>query len=449
MEVVAMLKNLKLFQGLRPAAGAPAPHPARSADTARERGPAVAPVPALKRYLTHQPVLDADCRLVGYDLGLRERVPIPVIPGAADLAQMKDELLLVSVIDLAYQQALGDRLTFLRLRPETLRNPLVDLLPAGKVILTIPATAATADLTERCADLAGLGIPLALDGQVTQSSAPLLAHCRYARLSIGDTDILSLGDRLGHLQAFGTPRLIVDHVDSEEAFEACQLLAFELFQGDFLNRPRGLGEHRVDAQRLRVMELLNQVMREADTPRLAETLKQDAGLTYRLLRYINAPVNGLSQAIQSMEQALMWLGRDQLYRWLTLLLFSSGQPDGRSQALLRNALVRARFMEKLGADRFSPPMRGGLFIVGVLSQLDALLDLPMAQALEPLHLAPDITDALLNGRGLYAPYLRLALACERLDLDTVERMAAEYRLEADEVNLAHIDALIWAERLKD
>lgn len=438
-----MLKHLKLFVG----GGATSPVAMPAAQPRHEED--IRAAPALKRYLTRHPVLDAEYRMVGYELRLRERVPVPVIPGTHSLEQMKEELLLVSVIDMEYQRALGDHLTFLSPRPESLDNPLLDLLPPNKVVVAVAAAAATPGLLERCAALAARDIPLLLDGDVDGASAPLLAHCRYARLDVGGSDMATLGERLARLQTYGTPRLVAANVDSEEAFDACRRLSFSLFQGGFFACPRAGTPKRVDAHRLRVMELLNLVVGQAEPARLADKLKQDAGLTYRLLRFINAPVNGLNQPIQSISQALMWLGRDQLYRWLTLLLFTAGQPDSRGQTLLRNALVRARFMEKLGTDRFSPPMRGGLFIVGILSQLDALLDLPMRDALAPLNLAPDIADALLHGKGLYGPYLRLAMACERLDLDTVDRLADEYRLDADAINLAHIDALIWAEGLKD
>ena len=443
-----MLKSLRLFQGARadPSVAVAQPSLTSAGSNGRHATP---PAPTLNRYLTHQPIVDADYRLIGYSLSLKERVPIPVLPGAVDLEQMKEEMLLVSVIDLAYQQALGNHLTFLSLRPETLHNPLLDLLPPEKVVLAIASNAAADDaLIARCAHLAEHGIPLLLDGDPTPETAPLLPYCRYARLDVGNVDVLSLGDRLNGLRAYGAQRIVAGNVSSMETFEACRKLSFSLFHGNYLNQPRQTTERKVDAQRLRVMELLNLVIREAEVPRLAEKLKQDVGLVYRILRYINSPINALLQPVQSIEQALVWLGRDQLYRWLTLLLFNVGPADNRSQTLLQNALVRARFMEKLGTDRFSPPMRGSLFIVGILSQMDALLDMPLPKAIEPLNLAPDITDALLGGKGLFAPYLEMAMACERLDMDTVEKLANEYRLDSNTVNLAHIDSIIWAERLQ-
>jgi EAL and modified HD-GYP domain-containing signal transduction protein len=144
----------------------------------------------------------------------------------------------------------------------------------------------------------------------------------------------------------------------------------------------------------------------------------------------------------------MLLGHDQIYRWLTLLLFTGGEVDPRSQSLLRNALVRAHFTESLGRDRLKPNQRDGLFIVGIFSLLDALLNVPMKQALAGLQLPQAVLDALLDRSGLYAPYVKLALACEHFDQAAIAATAADIGVDADTVNLAHVNALIWSEGIE-
>jgi EAL and modified HD-GYP domain-containing signal transduction protein len=199
---------------------------------------------------------------------------------------------------------------------------------------------------------------------------------------------------------------------------------------------------------MRVMELLNLVINRADIPALEEKVKLDAALSYRLLNYINSPANGMQQPIQSIGHAITLIGYDQLYRWLTLLMFTSGTADERSRALLKNALVRGRFCESLGKDRLPSGDLGGLFIVGIFSLLDALLNIPMGDALTRLNLPKPVVDALSQHKGIYAPYLQLASACENFDQDTIARYSAECGLDADTVNVAHVNALIWAEQIE-
>jgi len=404
-----------------------------------------------QRFLVRQPVLDGHGLVVGYELRLRDKVPIPVIPGATTRQQMEDEMLLVSAADLDFQKALGSRRIFLSIAPETLSNPLVEQMPAERVVLAFaPPASIDADLVDRCESLAKQGVALALDVDADpEGAAALLPHCRYVRLDAGRLDAMALAGQIDRIRALDSrPKLIALHVDNEETLQACRKLDFALFQGYSFTQLRPDQPSRMDTSRVRVMELLNLVMSNTEIPDLEARFKTDATLSYKLLRFINSAAMGMRQPIQSIGHALVILGYDQLYRWLTLLLFVSGQSDPRSQTLLRNALVRARFTENLGQAKFRPDQRGGLFIVGILSLLDALLNLPMEQALADLNLPDTVTDALLRREGPYAPYLELAIACENFDQEAIERIAADHLLDAEAVNLAHVNALIWSEGLE-
>jgi EAL and modified HD-GYP domain-containing signal transduction protein len=244
------------------------------------------------------------------------------------------------------------------------------------------------------------------------------------------------------------PLLIATQVDTPEVFTACRKLSFNLFQGYYYTYPQASGAHRLDSSSLRVMELLNLAKKQAEFPVIEKSFKLDPALTYRLLRYINSPAIGMRRTIESIRQALILLGHDQIYRWLTLLLFTSRETDPRSQSLLRSALVRARFIESLGHDKLKRGESDSLFIVGIFSLLDALLNIPMQQALAGLHLPPPVVDALVDHTGPYAPYLNLALACEHFDQEAIASSAAEIGIDADAINLAHVNALIWSESLE-
>ncbi len=404
---------------------------------------AVVPVP---RFITRQPLLDGDFRVIGYELKVNEASPLPVLPGATNLRQIQDEALLVSVIDLEYQQALSRKLTLLNLDPATLDNPLLEKLPREGSVIAVHPTNPTPALLARCQALAREGFALALDeAALLPGMLPLAQQSRYLRFDVGGNDLMGLCDRLVRIQGIQGPRRIARNVESEETFAACRKLSFDLYQGYFFTQLRPAAARGIDTSRLRIIKLLNLVMSHTEFPLIEAQFKPDPGLSYKMLRFINSPAVGLRYPVRSIGHALLMLGHDQLYRWLTLLLFTHQDADGRSQALLRNALVRARFAEILGEDSLAKEYRGGLFIVGILSMLDALLNVPMEQALAPLNLSEPIVEALLHGRGVYAPYLRLAAACESSDRQAIGRLTEALDLSPEAVNLAHINALIWSE----
>lgn len=407
-------------------------------------------IPAhLQRFLIRQPILDAQYRAVGHELALRERVPIAVIPGAQGLQQMRDEMLLTNVIDLAYQQALGERLTFTAVATDTLLNPILDQLPGDRVVLCLAATPLAAAAEGLSEALARGTHNLALDDPAPDvAQSPWLAHFSYARLDLSRYDVSTLIHLIQCLRRVPRLCLIARNVETEEAFAAARKLGFELFQGQFFTRLQAGCHHRIDSSRQRILELLNLIMTQADAGALEARFKADAGLTYKLLRLINSPVFGLRDPVKSIGQALMLLGEQPLYRWLTLLLFTQGPDDPRAQPLLRQALVRARFAETLAASRLTYAQQGEVFLVGILSTLDALFNLPMAQALSHLRLGDAVLAALTRREGPYAPYLELVLACEQFDQERVAHDAAMLGASAEEVNLAHVKAMIWAEQLE-
>ena len=174
----------------------------------------------------------------------------------------------------------------------------------------------------------------------------------------------------------------------------------------------------------RVCQLINRVVANEDGTALAADLRADVDLSYQVLAYANSPLLGLSQAVESVEQAVMLLGRDELYRWLTMLLVAGADQQRASRALREIALMRARLLETL-AVRASQPT-AALFTTGLMSMIDVMLKIPMANALEPLNVAPATREALVDHSGPWRPYMELVIALEQSDIATAERLAEAF-----------------------
>lgn len=175
----------------------------------------------------------------------------------------------------------------------------------------------------------------------------------------------------------------------------------------------------------RLCQLLNDVVADRDTAQIGAALRADLALSYRLLRFVNSPAVGLAQPVESVEQAVMVLGRAELYRWLSVLLTASGSGRKASRALQEVAMARARLLELLAADRDDTPPPA-LFTVGLLSMLDALLQVPLAEALAPLQIADAARQAIVDHAGPWWPLLQLAIAVERHELAVAEPLAAAH-----------------------
>jgi EAL and modified HD-GYP domain-containing signal transduction protein len=242
-------------------------------------------------------------------------------------------------------------------------------------------------------------------------------------------------------------RFVATGVQTLEAFHMCLKLQFALFMGPFITRRETLDSPTMGPARAKVLDLMNRVRSGAEQPELAAQFRQDPTLSVRLLRYVNSPGMGLMNKIGGIEQALMVMGQDKLYRWLTLVLFTGGQAQELDQAVLENALVRGRVAEQLAGRALFAKARDEIFVAGLFSLLDVVMRMPMEQVLKQISLPAEITEAIISRRGPYAPYLALAIACEQDDLSSIETLAKQIGSDMANINCVHMDALLWAQEL--
>ena len=211
---------------------------------------------------------------------------------------------------------------------------------------------------------------------------------------------------------------------------------------------RATGEKRpLQTAMQRICQLLNRVVTDQDAALIARDISADVPLSYRMLRYVNSPAVGLSRAVESIEQAVMVLGRNELYRWLSVLLLSSADGRKASRALQEISLARARLLETLARER-GVGQPDALFTVGLLSLLDVMLQTPLADALAPLNLGDAARQALVEQRGEWHDYLALAIDLERHDLDAAAMRAGPFG-GLDHVLGCSEQAWRWAAAIQD
>jgi EAL and modified HD-GYP domain-containing signal transduction protein len=95
--------------------------------------------------------------------------------------------------------------------------------------------------------------------------------------------------------------------------------------------------------------------------------KLDSVLLFKLLRF--RQLSGQRPVTQNPDHRgrLMLLGRNALFKWLSLLLFTSESDSGATLSLLEKSLIRAHFMEELGIIRGNKLEAEHLFLTGMFS----------------------------------------------------------------------------------
>lgn len=429
-------------------------------DESSEPGGALPEATALNfTYVCREPVVDRTQRVIGYEFMLRES-SAQLDKLADPVARHHDEQALLTrmaAMDLA--RLLAYRYTFLTLSAQVLLRPMVEQLPPDLSVLLVRAESFGAsvdpNLAARMAHLRrmGFGFGLLVNSQTLHFVDQLhqLTHYVVIDLSESNPGVLLKAVVQG-MQRWPETQVLVRHIPDVQSFDLCsktliKYVGIHLFQGAFLTQPLPWRSDHVDTGKARIVKLLNSIKHKYDIPILAESLRHDPLLLSRLLRYANSAASNPLSKVNSAERALTIMGRENVYRLLTVLLFCSGDMADRDMAIMDAALIRARFAETLGNGHLPAADCDNLFLVGMFSLLDILLRVPADEALLPLELPPPVLDALLGRSGPYAGYLELVIACERGDQERIALCAAQCDVSEGTVNTCHMEAILWAQEV--
>ena len=191
--------------------------------------------------------------------------------------------------------------------------------------------------------------------------------------------------------------LFATNLTSKADYEKCQQIGFKYFSGEIFGEPDGSNKKKLGHNKSVLMNALTALQNpNSSNEDVADAIQVDAKLTYKLLKIVNSAGVGLSLEISSISQAIQVLGFDQLRRWISLFLLDKS--DGRSSEIMRNSLIRARMCELLAA-LSRKDLSFCYFMVGLLSQLDLMTDIQMAELVVEMPLSDDIKEALVSRKG--------------------------------------------------
>lgn len=335
----------------------------------------------------------------------------------------------------------GNCRVFIRLPPEfIIDDESMPPMLHGQVVLELAEdTAVTPELIKGIERIRALGNMIALN-------APVLSNTRNALLK--HVDIIKIDIRhpgltecpAERLKSLGV-KLLADKIETHAQHQQALASGFDYFQGFFFSRPN-IGQKRAQpANQLILLRILESLQND-DQPLAAieHLIIQDAGLSYKLLRYINSAAYAQRRQIESIREALMRAGTATVKNWASLILMSRLSND-KPNELLNIALIRARMGETmartLGMDA---PSR--MFTIGLFSTLDALLDTPMVELLETIELQADIKSALLERSGAMGELLTQIIAYQDADWD---------QLPPDRIDalwIAYMEALQWVQAIR-
>jgi c-di-GMP-related signal transduction protein len=400
----------------------------------------------VKKFLARQPIFDKSQNVFAYELLFRSGIE-------NSCGEINHEAASTSMADTSFlfglQKLTEGRLAFVNCPRQFLLSDYISLFPRDFAVVELLENVTPDDeVIAACRRLKQKGYLLALD-DFTGSPVwnPVIPFADFIKVDFRLTSHeqqRSLALRLG---ARGI-RMLAEKVETrEEAAEAVKM-GYALFQGFYFCRPQMLAHEDVPPFRLAYLKLLQAANEpEYDVGALAKRIKQEPSLTYRLLRYLNSAGFGLRMEVRSIRHALALLGEQELRKWISVVAVAV-MADGQPHELLTLPLVRGRFCELLAHLTGLKEHSNDLFLMGLLSVMDAILHLPMDAILAEVPVRSEVKQALLGQAGIYRDILDIATAQERADWERLSGLALHLRLPEATIANEYLAAVDWAAGLR-
>lgn len=276
-----------------------------------------------------------------------------------------------------------------------------------------------------------------------EAMRPIIEMCDFVFISFKHNSKDVIANYRNTMRMFPKHTFVASDVNDISVFDRIRSGGFKFFEGRFYSVPVTRGHNTIAPVKVNRIQLIN-IVREPDfaIEEVVKVVRQDPSLSISLLKLVNSPYLGLSQKINSIQQAVALLGQTEVRKWVTTAtsgLLAEDKPD----ELTRLSLFRAKFAENL-ARHFEMAIHApGLFLMGLFSILDVVLEMPMNEALKIISVSENIHEALVFGEGNYSNVLKFINAYEAADWSESNRLMALHDLNVEDVFTAYMDTVRW------
>ncbi|WP_043753207.1 EAL and HDOD domain-containing protein [Imhoffiella purpurea] len=396
-------------------------------------------------FLGFQPIFDRERQVVAYELLFRDE------GGGFEGSGLNgdsatSQVILNAFTDIGVERLGRDKRLYINLTDGLLASEVIQTLPPDRVVLEILENVrVTPELVGAVRRLVDAGFTVALDDFVFHSSwEPLLELCHIVKIDVLGDGEEAIQAKYDQVSRYSGLKLLAEKVENRIQFVQCLNMGFDLFQGYYLARPKVVSGKRPPSDRLRLMKLLAELQDEdLSLQEVEHLIGQDAVLSYRLLRFLGGASVSQGRTIHNLMQAISLVGLRTIRQWAALVAL--GSMNAQSPYSLTRSLLYARFCQIVG-ERHLTREKDALFTVGLFSNLDEILEIPLQEALAGLPLDASLKDAILTYRGLLGQVLASAARFEGLALgDRAERPPG---LNEEVLSGYFLEAFAWAQEVQ-
>jgi EAL and modified HD-GYP domain-containing signal transduction protein len=397
-------------------------------------------------FLARQPILDKKQKVLAYEIFYRSGF-LNVYTGT-DHDEATSKVIIDTFHNLGLDALTAGKPAFINFSAALLEQEVATLFPSDQLVVEVlECVRGSEEVLEKCRQLKAAGYTIALDDFVyNEDSEPFLDVADIVKIDLLVTDKAEIREVVKRLERRSVI-LLAEKVETYEAFREAADLGFTLFQGYFFSRPEMVTAKALAPLHITCFELIAEANKdELDLDLLTRIISRDVSLSYNLLRLVNSAAFVRRHPAKTVKDALVFLGQREIRKWVSLIALQR-MCDTDLEAPVITSLVRGRFVELVAAKTRFKDVKGMLFLCGLFSLLDVLLQRPLLQILEEVGAPEETVELLVYKRGPFKELGSLMLAYEQGQWEAVEASSQKLNLPTCEVAQAYLDALEWCPRV--
>lgn len=367
----------------------------------------------------------------GFDLNDRE-----------EATQATNQIITDAIIEMGINNIVDEHRAFINFTTQNILEKTPLSLPKERIVIEVLENVKI-DLRviNNLREMSQQGYLIALDDFVfTEEWKPLVEFANIIKLDVLEMGEAKVRDVIAQLSQYKNLKLLAEKVETHREYEYLRELGCEYFQGFFFSKPNLVAGKRMGVNQLAAVRLLTTINNPTvEFDELAKVISEDVGLSYKLLHYINSAFFSIPTKIQSINQAVAYLGMNELKRWINILMLSS--LSDKPMVVMQNALIRGKMCELLA--KLVGNKSENFFLIGMLSSLDSILDISIEEALEQLPLGDEITQAILEFKGLGGEALSCVLGYERWETGAI----TFGNVDQAKIGETYIESINWATKV--
>lgn len=398
-------------------------------------------------FVARQPIFDKKQNVYAYELLYRVSTENNYYE-SDDGDRATSEVVANSFLLIGIEALTGGKRAFINFTQNLLKNEVPAILPQKLIAVEIlEDVESSEEIISCCKKLKKMGYMLVLDDFVCNKSCePFLDVVDIVKVDFLNTPFDKREKIVKRCSKLNV-KLLAEKVETREDFEHALKLGYSLFQGYFFSKPVILSGRDLPAYKLNYLHVLKEVSAiKPDLDKIENFIRQDVSLSYKLLKYINSAAYGFVNRIKSIRHALTLLGISEIKKWISLVTLTAIAEDKPGE-LVKLSVARARFCELLAPKSHMDDMASEMFLMGLFSAIDALIDKPLAEIIDDLPIWTDIKEALLGKQGRCRDLLDLIISYEKGDWDCFIELAEKMNLDMAEIPDIFLQAIKWADEI--